>query len=88
LLAHAIRAGWSIPAERRDTILQEIGELCLGDDDPKDVRRFLAASLVFLRANEHNMQVERMMLAFTRAGLVIDPDDSEADQSDSPDLNC
>jgi hypothetical protein len=34
------------------------------------------------------MQVERMMLAFTRAGLVIDPDDSEADQRDSPDLTC
>jgi hypothetical protein len=34
---------------RELSIQQQVGEMCLGDYDPKDVRRFLAASVVFLR---------------------------------------
>lgn len=57
LLAHAIRAGWNVPVERRNPIMQEVGAIFGEDFDPKNARQSIAAAWVFIAADWHNLRI-------------------------------
>jgi hypothetical protein len=56
LLAHAIRDGWPVPAERRGPILSEVCSLFEKPDQSRDARRTVAAARAVLAADYHNLE--------------------------------
>jgi hypothetical protein len=56
LLAHAIRAGWPVPAERRGPLLEAVAS-GLHADNP---RQTIAATRVFLAAVQSNLEAARL----------------------------